>query len=554
MKRRILYFLSAWALLGSCEDTLTEVPDSYYQRKDFFVNASNAQLAVTGIYNILPLVYGDKDGMAIPCSDDTYYVSGTTGDNSRRDLAHYYVKPANTMVYTVWKEKYEGLNRANYTISGIEGMNDYQHNDKLKKLVAEAKFLRAQAAFDLARYWGDVPFKTTYSTNYEDSYLPRTDREEIYEQVIEDLNFAKRYLPWADASSSPERATQGAARALLMRVLLTRAGYSLQMDGRTTRPTETLRQKYFEAVVDEWEAFEANNYHKFYFNGYTEFFKGFSAGTLSSEESLFEVAFLVPNAKGYWGTYIGHPVAAPGILPTEASKFMGRANANFRVVPEWKGFFEETDVRRDVMVCTYKYTWEGETYSHKKVENNNARDYYPGKWRRDWMPMGYEDPNTTSVNFCLLRYADVVLMAAEAYNELGDTPTAWTLLNSVRKRAGATEITTANYASLLKAPKVHNLPFIADGDEAGRLRTALYWERGFELAFEGQRKYDLIRWGILKEALVLFGANTSTQVNGATINYPAGLTFQKGKHELLPIPEDELQINYKLNNRNNPGY
>ena len=554
MKLRILYFLSAWALFGSCEDTLTEVPDSYYQGKDFFVSASNAQLAVAGIYNILPTIYGEKDGLATSSSDDTYYASGTTGDNTRRDLAHYYVKPANTYVYAVWKGKYEGLNRANYTISGIEGMEGYAKSDDLKKLVAEAKFLRAQAAFDLARYWGDVPFKTTYSASYEDAYLPRTDREEIYEQVIEDLNFAKKYLPWANGASSPERATQGAARALLMRVLLTRAGYSLQMDGKSTQPTETVRQKCFKAVTDEWEAFEANKYHKFYTPGYLELFKGFSAGTLSSEESLFEVAFLVPYTKGYWGTYIGPAVVAPNVPPTQANKFMGRANASYRVVPEWKGFFEESDARRDVMVCTYKYTWDATLYNHKKVENSKVSDFYPGKWRRDWMPMGYEDPNMTNVNFCMLRYADVVLMAAEAYNELGDASKAWTLLNSVRKRAGAAEITVANYASLLKAPKVYNLPFISDADEAGRFRTALYWERGFELAFEGQRKYDLIRWGFLKEALVLFGANTSTQVNGATINYPAGLTFQKGKHELLPIPEDELQINYKLNNLNNPGY
>lgn len=554
MKLRMIYFLSAWALFGSCEDTLKENPDSYYQRKDFFINASNAKLAVEGIYNVLPTLYGEKDGMSIPCSDDTYYVSGTNNDNARRDLAHYTIRPSNTYVYDVWKGKYEILNRANYTISGIEEMKDYQKSDKLKKLVAEAKFLRAQTALDLVRYWGDVPFKTTYSANYEDTYQPRTDREDIYEQIIEDLDFAKKYLSWANASSSPERATQGAARALLMRVWLTRAGYSLQSNGQLARPTVSVRQPYFEAVIDEWEAFQANGYHNFYTHGYLEFFKGYSAGTLNSEESLFEIAFLVPTTKGCWGTYIGPSVVAPVVPSTEASKFMGRANANFRAVPEWKNFFEGSDIRRDVMVCTYKYVWDVALYNHKKVENNNVRDSYPGKWRRDWMPTGYEDPNNTNVNLCLLRYADVVLMAAEAYNELGNSSTAWTLLNTVRTRAGATPITTSNYASLLKSPKVHDLSFMADGDEAGRFRTALYWERGFELAFEGQRKYDLIRWGILQEALVLFGEKTSTTVNGATINYPAGRNFQKGKHELLPIPEDELQINYKLNNQNNPGY
>lgn len=555
MKLRTLYILMAATLLASCEDTLTETPDSYYQRKDFFVNASNAQLAVTGIYNVLPTIYGDKDGMAIPCSDDTYFVSGLETDNTRRGITRYDLKPSNTWIEIVWEGKYEALNRANYTISGIEGMDDYLSSDELKKIAAEARFLRAQTAFDLARYWGDVPFKTTYSDSYEDAYLPRTDRENIYDQVIEDLNFAKEHLPWADASSSPERATQGAARALLMRVLLTRAGYALQMDGKSTRPAGSVRSSYFNAVIDEWKAFEKNGYHQFYTGGYDGLFKGFSAGTLSSEESLFEVAFLTSVNKGYWGTYIGPTVTAPDISPSEADKFMGRANGTFRAVPEWKGFFEETDVRRDVMICTYKYDWDSKLRNHKKVEQKNVRNWYPGKWRRDWMPVGYEDPNQTDVNFCMLRYADVVLMAAEAYNETGNTPEAWKLLNSVRRRAGATEINTANYASLLKAPKVYNLPFIDDTDEAGRFRTALYWERGFELAFEGQRKYDLIRWGVLKEALVLFCTNVNSAINGPSgIYYAAGYNFRKGKHELLPIPEDELQINFKLENKNNPGY
>lgn len=555
MKPKLIYVLLAGLFFSSCQDVLEENPDSYYQRKDFFVNASNAELAVMGIYNVLPTIYGDKDGMALPCSDDTYYVNGTTSDNTRRDIAHYVLKPSNTWIYNVWKGKYEGLNRANYTIDGIEGMEHYQDDATLKKLVGEAKFLRAQAAFDLVRYWGDVPFKITYTDSYEASYLPRTDREEIYGQIIKDLDFAKENLPWATSASSPERATQGSARALLMRVLLTRAGYSLQPDGTLQRPADALRRKYFEAVVKEWEAFQANGYHKFYTEGYVELFKGFSAGILSAEESLFEVAFLVNKNKGIWGTCNGPLVAAPGIKPTESGNFMGRANATFRVVPEWKDFFEENDVRRDVMVCTHSYSWDAEAYNHKLVEQSNRKNWYPGKWRREWMPMGYADPNSTNVNYCMLRYADVVLMAAEAYNELGETSMAWQLLNSVRERAGATKITAENYSKLLKYPKVYDLDYIDDSDEAGRFRTALYWERGFELAFEGQRKYDLIRWGILKEALVLFGEKTSSQVNnGNTLGYPAGQNFQKGKHELFPIPEDELQINYKLNNQNNPGY
>ena len=97
--------------------------------------------------------------------------------------------------------------------------------------------------------------------------------------------------------------------------------------------------------------------------------------------------------------------------------------------------------------------------------------------------------------------------------------------------------------------KVYKLNFISDADDAGKFRTALYWERGFELAFEGQRKYDLIRWGVIKEALTLFSSRSSVKSS-----YPAGDNFQKGKHELFPIPLDELQLNPMFESKNNPNY
>ena len=144
-------------------------------------------------------------------------------------------------------------------------------------------------------------------------------------------------------------------------------------------------------------------------------------------------------------------------------------------------------------------------------------------------------------------------MAAEAYNETGNTSEAWRLINLVRQRAGATPLNSGNYGTLLKAPKVYNLPYIDDSNEQGRVRTALYWERGFELAFEGQRKYDLIRWGILNEALRLFGSNSAVNRDGRGA-YPAYQNFQTGKHELFPIPLVDIQSNPLLEGKNNPGY
>ncbi|WP_300701551.1 RagB/SusD family nutrient uptake outer membrane protein [Bacteroides sp.] len=545
--------------LVSCEDMLTEDPDSFYKKEQYFTSESKAEMSIYSIYESIASKshYGGNE-MAPPASDDTYYINGVASDNTRRDIAHYNLTSANTWIQEIWMYKYQGIDRANYAIDGIQNMNGYSENKNLQRLVAEARFLRAFLSFDLIKYWGDVPFKTTYSADYESAFGGRINRETIYDEIIKDLNFAKETLDWANAETSPERATQGAARALLMRVYLQRAGYSLQQDGTLTRPDDAKRNEYFKAVIEEWKIFKAHGYHDFYSGGYTELFKSFSGQILNSQESLLEVALHHVSGSlqgnGLWGTYNGPEVDAPGILPTEADKFMGRANAFFRVVPEWKDFFEENDTRRDVMVCIYMYKWDAKDYKHKKVENKSNK-WYPGKWRREWMPIGFSNPNSTNVNYCVLRYADVVLMAAEAYNETGDTPQAWILLNSVRTRSGATPITNANYKELLKAPKVYDLPFIQDGDDQGKFRTALYWERGFELAFEGQRKYDLIRWGILKEALEAFGSKSVlNKPISKSDAYPAYKNFTSGKHELFPIPLKEMQSNPKLEGKNNPGY
>lgn len=254
----------------------------------------------------------------------------------------------------------------------------------------------------------------------------------------------------------------------------------------------------------------------------------------------------------------------------------------FIVLPYWKSFYESNpdgsmkDLRRDVNFVDYIYDWNNKTETQDKSYTANeivkSVYRYPGKWRREWMALGFVNPNFTGINYCPLRYADAVLMAAEAYNETGNTPQAWILLNSVRTRSGASPITDANYADLLKAPKVYNLDFISDADEAGRFRTALYWERAFELCYEGQRKYDLLRWGILGDALRAAQNYLATWVPGAdehisdatrsswngntwaNSNYIAGRNFTEGKHELYPIPLAEIQSNSALNGENNPGY
>ena len=595
-KNKLVYVLGALLSVGVVSCDLTEKPTSFYEMDTYFTTADKAKMAVIGIYDCLAAEgsYGQYV-MPFASSDDMYMVRGTaTGDGTRRDISHYALTSSNTWVASVWNYIYEGIDRANTAIAGIEKMPGYENSDELKELVAQARFLRAFLAFDLVRYWGDVPFKTTSTGSFGDTAQPRTEREKIYDQIIIDLDFAKIHLKPGNEVASSEVPCRGAARALLMRVYLQRAGYSLDRTTRTlTRPDDATRKNYFDAVIEEWKAFGTEGYHNFYGAGYEELFKNYSKLVLNNQESLWEIAFEPNNGQkdnaGYWATYNGPLVDAPDAGSGAANQnFFGRANAFFIVLPYWGDFYDDNDVRRDVNFVDYVYRWVKKDKAQVKMsvcqEISKNMYRYPGKWRREWMAPGFVDPNHTGVNYCPLRYADVVLMAAEAYNEINDTPKAWELLNDVRARAHATEINSSNYASLMKAPKVYDLPFISDGDEAGKFRTALYWERAFETAYEGQRKFDLIRWGVLGDALRAAqtyiegweeGANLFKDVdkNGkptkleegespavwdpvvwATQNYVAGHNFVDGKHELLPIPLAEIQSNAQLNGENNPGY
>lgn len=546
MKRIKIYKLIPAAVLliasVSCTDLLTEKPDSYYATKNFFVNADNANMAVLGVYDVLAKLnhYGQCE-MAMPVSDDMYTIQGTPSDNSRRDIAHYMVAPQNAWLDYLWTYKYQGIDRANFAITNIEGMDGYKNNDtRLQQLDGEARFLRALLSYDLVKYWGDVPYKTTPTAGAEQAYQARMDREKIYDQIIADLNYAKDKLPWANATSNPERATSGAARALLMRVLLSRAGYSLKMDGKLSRPDDQTRTSYFRMITDEYSAFAQNGYHDL-FPDYYNLFKNNCAGVINSLESIFEISFFTPNGQpedaGAWGTYIGPA--------TDPSSPYGRANAFFRVLPEWDAWYMPGDARRWTNICKYKINAAGDS-----VPVTAKNSWYPGKWRRQWMGAAPKDPNNTDVNFCLLRYADVILMYAEALNELGNTTEAVNQLNRVRARVKLPLLTTdfSNYAALYKAPQVKNLSFIDDNDNQGKFRTALYWERGYELCYEGTRKYDLLRWGVLQQAI----NDMSTTAYGT--GYIAPKNFVTGKHELFPIPQKEMDANFKLQKINNPGY
>lgn len=160
-KNKLVYVLGALLSMGVVSCDLTEKPTSFYEMDTYFTTADKAKMAVIGIYDCLAAEgsYGQYV-MPFASSDDMYMVRGTaTGDGTRRDISHYALTSSNTWVASVWNYIYEGIDRANTAIAGIEKMPGYENSDELKELVAQARFLRAFLAFDLVRYWGDVPLK-----------------------------------------------------------------------------------------------------------------------------------------------------------------------------------------------------------------------------------------------------------------------------------------------------------------------------------------------------------------------------------------------------------
>jgi len=172
---------------------------------------------------------------------------------------------------------------------------------------------------------------------------------------------------------------------------------------------------------------------------------------------------------------------------------------------------------------------------------NNDRLWAPGKWRRNWQNPSPKNLNNTDINWVLLRYADVLLMRAEAENEVNEGPTAaaYDAVNMVRRRGFGLPVTTPSATADIPA-----------GLAKDQFLTMLQKERAFELCYEGFRKFDLIRWNIIGKTL----RDTEAALKAYRSNFPyiAGTYFKDNKHELYPIPSREIELDPKLTQ--NPNY
>lgn len=544
--------LSIITVLNSCN--LEEKYYSSFTADNYFTDLNNFESSVLRGYYYFQnqITYGEYIFTAFDNDTDLSNLVMGLASSGYNAIAHYnFVDFSLREFNKFWEFYYANINSINFTLERGEMMAIDESNVAnvrlKKKLIAEAKFLRAVCYFDLVRYFGDVPLKTKSSNMSESLLIPRTPKEYVYDQIVRDLEEAIPDLPWYYETKVDGRATKNSALGMLARVELFRGGYSLGQNGKRERPSNY--KEYYQKVLDITSILMANGKNALE-PSYEKIFRDQCMNVYNAKENLFEIDMRKLTGVLYGGCVgaSNAPLTAKGVYNLTVSRVRTQALAYNK--------FESIDLRRNVSIATFTVDKNGVEVPIPYKDKNgvvialNSENFTPGKWRRSWQDLTdqFVNYNMTSVNFVVLRYSDVLLMRAEALNEIneGPTPEAELLINQVRRRGYGVPIETAN-------PTV-DMP---TGLDKNKFVEYLQDERARELMFEGGiRRLDLIRWNILGDKVRSVEAyrlsHKSEFANKNAEYYFFSKYFRDNVHELYPIPEYELRQNPAMTQ--NPGY
>jgi starch-binding outer membrane protein, SusD/RagB family len=509
MKKILSYtILAAGLLFSGCERDLDILNPNEPTIEVFWRNAQDAEQGVNAIYSTshrggfsrwMPMLY-------ISRSDEGY--SGSPWPDLANAMGSF-IQPDYNFgpVADVWVDNYVGIFRSNQVLTYVP---DIDMDQGLKeRLLGEAHFLRGQFYYHLVSLWGNVPLLLEPSRPTD---LPATASiPEVWAQIEADLQQAVAYLPptYPD-SRNLGRATKGAAQALLAKAYMQQSNYSAAL-----QPLQWLVEGEGAGIYDLMPNYRDN----------------FLITTENNRESVFEWQFAenpteftdndVQTPDHNYGTSIAQFLAPRGIGWSDMQ-------ARRWVVDEFLEERTESGGRDPRLAATFLFNFTdergpeftmvyGETFAERYGADNQEvwfRKFLNDHWKNE---EGYRSPN----NWRFLRYADVLLMYAEALNETGNTAAAYPHVDRVRQRAGLAPLSVA-------MPNLSQQAFLEQ----------LKKERLLELAGEGHRWNDLMRWGDLGP--------------GLADRDPGFANFQPGRHELLPIPQRDLDINPNL--VQNPGW
>lgn len=480
--------------VAACKKYLQPAPVSSFNTAFVFSNVPNAQKAVLAVYQDLEgdQGYGIRISMYYPYDNDEMIGMHQLGDNDRGDIAHYNATSGNAQLYAPWVQLYQGIERANICIYNIPKMSLYttgstQQIGELQRLLGESLTLRAQYYLELCRNWGDVPAQWLPSAQETNLFLAKTDRDSIYDHVLNDLLTAESLVPWrtdvATLGDAPdERITLGAVKALRARIALYRGGYSLRrassIYGQTmARPADYLN--YYKIALQECNDIMARpDEHTLNPSFQAVFKNGPDAHAIDNTygEIMFEVG--MSGGQGTNDSKLGYYDGTK----VDASL---TGNAAIGVLPTYFYLFDSTDTRRDVTCAPYEVNSDLAT-----LKGHPITTIAEAKFRRDWITNPSVMTSTAQyygVDWPIIRFSDVLLMYAEADNEINQGPSGSDIaaFNQVRTRGYGGNV------SLIGTTPTDYTDFF----------NAIVRERSLEFGGEGMRKFDLIRWNLLGSRL-----------------------------------------------------
>ena len=403
--------------------------------------------------------------------------------SDKQSLWNYSTQAANGQMNTAnnaYAKFYEGIERANLAIKGIRQYGNIENNADMRHLLGEALTLRAVIYNDLLKAWGDVPARFE-PNNSDNMYLPRTNRDVIYKQLLADLLEAEDYCYWAKENAitkTTERVNKDFVKALRARLALYAGGYGLRGDGyRLSKDPDLAPQKMYEIAKQECEEVIAHGSSKL--GSFKEnFVKLCQDNVTAGGESLWEIPFSAGRGRVLYTWGLKH-----NAKDQYTQQSQGGIN---RAVSTLYYDYDPEDIRRDITVVPYEWSKDlKDGKAHVVLSGLNKMCF--GKLRYEWMNRIVTSTNDDGVNWQYMRLADVYLMAAEAENELGNTAAAWSYMKPVLDR-------------VLPAAKVSALQTKYTASQQA-FREGIYDQRALEFAGEALRKADLVRWGIIDQKM-----------------------------------------------------
>ena len=482
--------------LSSCKDfadeTLTSESKSALDESVIFSNAGLAQGAVDGI----KIPFGETNsyrgrllswyGMN---TDVEWYNSSESTSNDNADLCVYDTKPTNSQMNTannVWAMMYQGIERANICIRGLRNYGNPTPGTELGYLLGESLTLRAVYYADLLKTWGDVPARFE-PINTETLYLPKTSRDVIYKQLIKDLGEAAELVPWPNSStatSSVERINKAFVKGLRARLALAASGYQQYPDAirRSTDPDLAVDKMYALALKECRDVISSGSAKLE--TSFETFWKKYNQEILTAgNESLWEIPFSPGRGRMLFTFAINH--ATNDQFHQNGSNRGGQGGP----LPTVFYDYDEKDTRRNVTCVPYK--WGAAVNGIAKQQLSALNRWYFGKYRYEWMTRLVTSTNDDGVNKIYMRYAEILLMAAETANELEGPASAAPYLKQLRNRA---------FSAADRPVKVEN--YVNGLTSKQAMFNAIVDEHKFEFTGEMERKHALIRWNLLGDKML----------------------------------------------------